>query len=175
MKNILCLLVLMLMLACVEEQKERLTADEYVSAPYRLKMEKRTDSLYVVRLFVDSEQMDTLTLPYPVYRFDAGDLTGDGVPELTVGVTKPTKYWKEPARRLFIYHLYHERYIRPLWLGSRVGSPLVDFHVCRDSIPAVIHTVELHPDSTTFSSEYRLQGFGLKFVKNLGAQLTINN
>lgn len=108
--------------------------------------------------------MDTLSLPYPVYRFDAGDLTGDSIPEVTIGVIKPTKYWKEPAKRLFIYHLYHGKYIRPLWLGSRVGSPLVDFKVCRDSFPAVIHTIEMNSDSSQFSAEYRLQGFGLKYV-----------
>ncbi len=108
--------------------------------------------------------MDSLVLPYPVYRFDYGDLTGDSVPEIVVGVIKSTKYWKVEAKRLFIYHLYHGRYIRPLWLGSRVGNPLEDFSVCRDSFPAVICTKERKRDSTLIYSKYKIQGFGLKYI-----------
>jgi len=151
-------MILSLITACCSQDKEN-DADHF-----QLSIEQITDSFNVVRLYVDGELTDTLALPYPVYRFDYGDLTGDSIPEITVGVIKPTKYWKEPAKRLFIYHLYHGRYIRPLWLGSRVGSPLVDFEVCRDSFPAVIHTTEMRTDSSTFRSEYRLQGFGLKYV-----------
>lgn len=157
----LLLMIMSLLAACCGTDKEK---DE---GRYQLSIEQITDSFSVVRLFVDDELMDTLSLPYPVYRFDYGDLTGNGIPEVTVGVIKPTKYWKEPAKRLFIYHLYHGRYIRPLWLGSRVGSPLVDFEVCRDSFPAVIHTTEMRADSSTFRAEYRLQGFGLKYKNKI--------
>ncbi|MBO4664372.1 MAG: nuclear receptor-binding factor 2 [Bacteroidaceae bacterium] len=156
-----------LMVACSQDCSFY-NGKEFVSGQYRMTWEEVHDSLSLFRLYVDGEQVDSLTLPYPVYRFDYGDLTGDSIPEVLIGVFKPTKYWKEPAKRLFIYHLYHGRYIRPLWLGSRVGSPLVDFSVCRDSFPAVVHTTEMHHDSTLFHSEYRLQGFGLKFVKYLG-------
>lgn len=144
--------------------RETGTDGEYVQDRYRIRLERRADSLSVLRLYVDGTERDSMRLPYPVYRFDCGDLTGDGLPEVCVGVVKPTRYWPE-GRRLFIYHLHRGRYIRPLWLGSRVGRPLVDFRVCRDSVPACIHTVERGADSVTVRSEYFLMGFGLQFRK----------
>lgn len=130
--------------------------DRYHDGHYTIWMESACDSIHVVHLMVDDEETDHLELPYPVYRFDCGDLTADGKPEICIGVVKPTRYWPE-GRRLFIYYLYHGRYIRPLWLGSKVGN-LVDFRVERDSVPARIITNE---------AQYRYQGFGLKFERYL--------
>lgn len=140
--------------------------DEYVQGAYRIRMEHRSDSLHMLYLDVEGVTCDSMPIPYPVYRFDCGDLTGDDIPEVCVGVSKPTRYWPN-GKRLFIYHLFSGRYIRPLWLGSRVGRPLVNFTVCRDSVPACIHTVERGPDSLTIHNEYILQGFGLQFRKHL--------
>lgn len=140
--------------------------DEYVQGAYRIRMEHRSDSLSMLYLDMEGVRSDSMPVPYPVYRFDCGDLTGDGIPEVCVGVTKPTRY-RTNGKRLFIYHLFCGRYIRPLWLGSGVGKPLVDFTVCRDSVPACIHTVERDSDSLTICNEYILQGFGLQFRKRL--------
>lgn len=139
---------------------------EYAQGPYRISMEHRSDSMHMLFLDVEGVRCDSMPVPYPVYRFDCGDLTGDGIPEVCIGVTKPTRYWPV-GRRLFIYHLFHGRYIRPLWMGSRVGRPLLDFTVCRDSVPARIHTEEYGPDSAIIRNEYILQGFGLQFSKRL--------
>ena len=143
------------------------TSDGKEGFSYHLECVNINDSCNVVRLFVNDGLADTLLLPYPVYRFERADVTGNGTDEVLVGVVKETKYWHESARRLFIYHLYHGRYIRPLWLGSRVGHPLVDFHVCRDSFPACIHTKEVLRDGMFCYNEYRLRGFGLKFSKEI--------
>jgi hypothetical protein len=82
-------------------------------------------------------------------------------------VIKPTRYRKEPDKRLFIFHLFKGRLIRPLWLGSRLGLPLIDFKVERDSVPAMIHSWERDTDGTSVEVLYRQQGFGLKYVKHL--------
>lgn len=140
--------------------------NEYVHGAYRIHLERLNDSLHMLFLDVNGVRRDSMRLAYPVYRFDCGDLTGDGIPEICIGVVKPTRYWSR-GRRLFIYHLYRGRYIRPLWLGSRVGYPLSDFSVCRDSVPACIHTEEYGPDSTKIRNEYFYQGFGLQFRKHL--------
>lgn len=152
-----------LLAGCTQESSPE---DEYIQGPFRIRLEHRSDTLYMLFLDVDKVTCDSIELPYPVYRFDCGDLTGDSVPEVCVGVIKPTRYWPE-GKRLFIYHLFRGRYIRPLWLGSRVGNPLIDFKVCRDSVPACIHTKECGPDSTVIRNEYYLYGFGLQFRKQL--------
>lgn len=123
------------------------------------------DSLYVLRHFTGNKQLSEWELPYPVYRFDCGDLTGNGWPEIAVGVIKPTRYFPQPDKRLFIFKLYKGRLIRPLWLGSRVGLPLSDFCVERSLSPARIHTTERKHDGTAVEALYRYEGFGLKFER----------
>lgn len=160
-----------ILVACRQEVAHN---NEFVLGAYRISLEQLGDSMNMLFLDVDGMRCDSISLPYPIYRFDCGDLTGDGVPEVCVGVVKPTRYWSE-GKRLFIYHLYRGRYIRPLWLGSRVGRPLLDFHICRDSMPARIHTEECGPDSTRIRNEYSYQGFGLRFRRQLtGTDKQIN-
>ncbi|MBR1540999.1 MAG: nuclear receptor-binding factor 2 [Bacteroidaceae bacterium] len=132
-----------------------------------LRLDHIHDSLSVIRYEKHGKELSSWELPYPVYRFDWGDLTGDGVPEIAVGVVKPTRFFPTPAKRLFLFKLYHGKLIRPLWLGSHVAHELVDFHIERDSVPALIHTVELLPDGSQVRCEYRQHGFGIKFVKLL--------
>lgn len=123
-----------------------------------------SDSLSILHVeLLANGHNDSIRLPWPIYRLDTADLTGNGTPEVIVGVVKPTRYWPEPARRLFIYQLIDGYRIRPLWLGSRVGWPLLDFTICRDSFPSRIVTTELNADSFQLRGQYRYQGFGLKF------------
>ena len=122
------------------------------------------DSTWEIRHYSDEKLLDVWPLLHHVYQFDCGDLTGDGIPEILVGVIKATRYRHEQDKRLFIFHLYKGRKIRPLWLGSRLGLPLKDFKVERDSVPAMIHTWERDTDGTTVERVYRQQGFGLKHV-----------
>lgn len=149
------------LLACQKSEPAR----EYSDGTFHIWLERRSDSLSVAFLETKGTLSDSLLLPYPTYRFCCGDLSGDGIPEVCVGVEKNTRYWHQKDRRLFIYHLWHGKYIRPLWLGSRVGHRLLDFDVCRDSVPARILTTEMKPDSTLLHALYKLQGFGLKFEK----------
>ena len=90
-------------------------------------LNKESDSLYVIHLNTDQPSHSVWKLPYPVYQFDYGDVTGDGMPEIIVWVIKPTRFDPKPDKRLFIYRIADEAYIRPLWLGSRVAQPLEDF------------------------------------------------
>ena len=86
-------------------------------------LNKESDSLYVIHLNTDQPSHSVWKLPYPVYQFDYGDVTGDGMPEIIVWVIKPTRFDPKPDKRLFIYRIADEAYIRPLWLGSRVAQP----------------------------------------------------
>lgn len=129
-----------------------------------LRLEKESDSLFRVCHLIGDSTADVWTLRHEVYRFDCGDMTGDGLPEIVVGVTKPTRYRPQNDRRLFIFHLYDGRLIRPLWLGSRLGGRLMDFVVERDSVSAMVHSWEADNDGCVTERIYRYEGFGLKFV-----------
>jgi hypothetical protein len=112
---------------------------------------------------------DTLSdwrLYHSVYHYDYGDVNGDRLPEIVVGVTKKTRYWRDEDKRLFIFKLYDGQLIRPLWLGSRLGCPIVSFYIERDSVPARIVSTEQCGDSTIHAM-YRIKGFGPKFEKYL--------
>ena len=126
-------------------------------------LNKESDSLYVIHLNTDQPSHSVWKLPYPVYQFDYGDVTGDGMPEIIVGVIKPTRFDPKPDKRLFIYRIADEAYIRPLWLGSRVAQPLEDFRVIREHTPVLIRTVERERSGKFLIAEYAWRGFGLDF------------
>ena len=136
----------------------------------RIKLETVNDSTWEVQHFIGDSLTDVWALRDSVYQFDCGDLTGDGRPEILVGVIKATRYRPYLDKRLFIFKLFKGRKIRPLWLGSRMGLPLIDFKVERDSVPAMVHTWERDTDGTTVEVIYRQQGFGLKYVKTLSKE-----
>ena len=123
-----------------------------------------TDSTNRIEHVKGDSVVDTWKLDYPVYRFTCGDMTGDSIPEVLAGTIKATRYRPEKDKRLFIFHLYKGRFIRPLWLGSRVGCPLIDFKVETDTVPNLVHTWE-RKDGDTIEVLYQLKGFGLKFLK----------
>lgn len=173
---IIGLCVAILPLGCVHEcdTDYGLEMEDSTTCRYRtsgtegvLKLAVANDSVNEILHLVGSDTVDRWTLNYDVYRFDCGDLTGDGVPEVAAGTVKSTRYRPNKDKRLFIYHLYDGRYIRPLWLGSRVGRPLIDFRVEKDSIPNLVHTWEVGDDGDTVQALYKLKGFGLKFYRYL--------
>ena len=128
-----------------------------------LALRRIADTLNIIEHFDGDSIISQWELRFPVYRFDYGDLNGNGVNEIVVGVTKKTRYWEE-GNRLFIYKLYNGRLIRPLWLGSRLGGDILDFHVNRSTKPAQIITTEDFKDSIV-TAVYSLGGFGLRFMR----------
>jgi hypothetical protein len=122
--------------ACVSAQTFRLT--------------KEHDSLY---------WLNEWRLPYPVYRFQTGDVDGDGRQDALVGVVKPTRFHRERGRRLFVFKQVGGK-VRPLWLGSRLGGTLQDFRYCGDG---VVRSLETTADGRYVVAEYRWAGFGLAF------------
>ena len=84
---------------------------------------------------------------------------------MLVGVIKSTRYDPQVARRLFIFKVYKDRYIRPLWMGSRLSRPLVDFRFVHiDGQPRVL-TIERDTTPERYlMAVYRWCSFGLDFV-----------
>ena len=134
---------------------------------YTITLQTENDSLHNLCLHTSLPSDDRWELPYPVYRFSCGDLTGNGMPEIAVGVIKATRYFPTPDKRLFIYQVTDGKYIRPFWLGSRVGQPLDDFRIVDNEVPAVIRTIEKERDGRFLVAEYRVKSFGLRFVRYL--------
>jgi hypothetical protein len=123
------------------------------------------DTLHYVQVADYAGRVERWPLPYPVYRFQTGDINGDGRTDVLVGVIKSTRYDPQVARRLFIFKVYKDRYIRPLWMGSRLSHPLVDFRFAHiDGQPRVL-TIERDTTPERYLiAVYRWRSFGLDFV-----------
>jgi hypothetical protein len=106
----------------------------------------------------------TWRLNYPVFRFDCADITNDGIPEIAVGVIKATRFDPEVKKRLFLFKLYDTCYVRPLWLGSKLPLPLVDFNLVASCDGARIRTVEQEGEKRFAVAEYCWKAFGPKWL-----------
>ena len=124
-----------------------------------------SDTLHYVQVADYDGRGERWPLPYPVYRFQTGDINGDGRTDVLVGVIKSTRYDPQVARRLFIFKVYKDCYIRPLWMGSRLSRPLVDFRFAHiDGQPRVL-TIERDTTPERYlMAVYRWRSFGLDFV-----------
>ena len=124
-------------------------------------LQRQTDSLYVLTLTNDSTR-NQWRLPYPVYRMETGDVDGNGTIEALVGVIKPTRFYPEMGRRLFIFKNY-EGLVRPMWLGSKLGGTLQDFHFRN----GCVRSLETNAKGEYTVVEYRWSGFGVAFERYL--------
>ena len=129
-------------------------------------LEQENDTLSFLTLKTDSTS-DQWRLPYPVYQFCTGDVDGDGSIDAMVGVVKSTRYYKEKGRRLFIFKNY-KGYVRPLWMGSKLGGILEDFRF-KDG---VIRSLERTTDGKYVVAEYRWAHFGMGFERFLVKNVT---
>ncbi|MDO4770647.1 nuclear receptor-binding factor 2 [Porphyromonas sp.] len=172
-RHIACL-IFMLLSSCTRGKNEVIWRGE--GGRSRVYLERVTDTLYTLNLTCHADDKHTIwRLPYPVYRFDHGDLWGDETPEIVVGVIKATRFDSIVRKRLFIYRIADGTYIRPLWLGSRVSQPLEDFAVDRSCHPAHIRTIEKERSGAYLVAEYKWRGFGLRFVRYLAREQALKD
>lgn len=136
-----------------------------------ISLQKMSDSLFAIQLRSGDTIHSSWKLNYPVYQFDVGDVTGDGIPEIAVGVIKPTRFYPKPDRRLFLFQISENLLIRPLWLGSRVAQPLQDFRIVKTQSAPIIRTLEREQDAKFLVAEYRWRGFGLEFVRYIKREI----
>ena len=122
---------------------------------------KTHDSLY---------HLNEWRLPYPVYRFETGDVDGDGCPDALVGVVKSTRFFREKGRRIFIFKLVKGK-VRPLWLGSRLGGRLVDFRF----IGGRVRAIDQQADGSYAVSEWKWKDFGFVFQRYLVEKTSLQN
>jgi len=145
----------------------------------RISLERVSDSLSRIKVKTliggDTVHVSTFRLPYPVYRFDVGDVTGDGVPEIAVGVIKTTLYHPVMAKRPFLFKINEDGDIRKLWMGSRVSQPLEDFVLTKGESPARVMTIELEQSGKFLVAVYRYQGFGLAHDGYIKREISIED
>lgn len=128
------------------------------------------DSLSWLVLTTDSTE-DRWRLPYPVYQFQTGDIDGNGIEDAIVGVVKATRFYPEPARRLFIYKNFHNK-VRPMWMGSHLGGILQDFRFIDqkggdNGQMGLIRSLQTTTSGLYVVADYRWQGFGMGFERFL--------
>lgn len=133
---------------------------------------KKNDSLYYIQIKTDST-LNKWELPFPVYQFKTGDVDADGKEDILVGVTKKTRFDPKIGNRLFIFKNY-KGLVRPLWLGSRLGQPLVDFNFVKTNEGSYIRSIEVEKSKKYLVAEYKWRKFGLEFTKYIEREIDIN-
>jgi hypothetical protein len=127
------------------------------------------DTLHFVQIKTDSS-IAKWELPYPVFQFQIGDIDNNGSDDILVGVIKKTRFDSTLSKRIFIFKNYNGL-IRPLWLGSRLGQPLVDFTFVKVEEEARIRSLEIERSGTYLVAEYKWQKFGLEFIRYLNREI----
>lgn len=119
----------------------------------------------------ETDEFTPYPIKWPVYRLELGDVNQDKKPDALIGVIKETPYDSVMRRRLFIYTV-EENHWKPLWLGSRVSQPLVDFHLFPKGGEMLVKTIEKEQNGLYLLAEYRFGNFGLNFSQYLERDLT---
>ena len=142
----------------------------------QISLEQFSDTVNRIKVetYKNGEVIATSTwqLNYPVYRFDVGDVTGDSIPEIAVGVIKTTRFDPKRDKRLFLFKITDEYDVRPLWLGSRVAQPLEDFVLTKNEIPQKVLTIERERSGKFLVAVYRYHGFGLEFCEYIKREIS---
>lgn len=125
------------------------------AAAQRFNVRTVCDSLSYIELHTDSTT-DCWPLRFPLYRWCTGDVDGDGIEEVLVGVVKTTRFDPTMARRLFIFKNL-DGMIRPMWMGSRLGGILQDFRFVNGKVWSLQTTL----DNRYVVLEHRWRAFGL--------------
>ncbi|MDR7856846.1 hypothetical protein [Tissierella sp.] len=92
-----------------------------------------------------------------------GDIDGDGMEDVSIGVYKESPLHKVMAKRPFIYS-YIKGALQPKWRGSRLSRPFTDytFHdIDEDGVDEII-SIEILEDNRKIINSYKWKGFGFE-------------
>ena len=139
------------------ELEIRSDADD--NAPLRVELDaERTRG--VMRIGVGS---DVWTSPvYPMFDADTADLDGDGRDEVILGIwSQKKRHGENPPRRTVWVMRWTGDDLRPLWRGSTLARPLVDYVVGDISGDASAELVAMERiEEQCMLSAYAWNGFG---------------
>jgi hypothetical protein len=102
------------------------------------------------------------------WKVEIGDVDGDNILEIAIGVYKTTVYDNKERKRLFIFNYdYKTNILVKKWTGSRLSNNLVDFSF-KDiffSKGQELITVEKNNQHNTIRNSYYWFGFGFRLIE----------
>ncbi len=172
--GVLVCVAMLLLHSCTHHDPSYLIKEGSLLLKISLQTNKARDSSVICSDRADQpgRSISEWKLNYPVYHFECADIDADGNDDIIVGVIKPTRFDSISRKRIFIFKLI-DGYIRPLWLGSRVGQPLEDFKVVRGDSLNLIRTIEMEQNGNYLVADYKWQSFGLTFVKYVSRNINL--
>lgn len=100
------------------------------------------------------------------WKITMGDVDGDGIDDISIGVYKESPLHPVMAKRPFIYN-YTDGDLKPLWRGSRLSKPFTDYDFMDmdgEGIDELI-SIETLSDDRKVINTYQWKGFGFEGYK----------
>lgn len=98
-----------------------------------------------------------------------GDIDGDGIDDISIGVYKESPLHPVLAKRPFIYS-FVEGNLVPKWRGSRLSKPFIDYtfnDLDKDGIDEIV-SIEVLEDNKKVINSYKWKGFGFEgFIESM--------
>lgn len=97
------------------------------------------------------------------WKIAVGDVDGDGINEVSIGVYKETIFHPVMDKRPFIYTFKDNR-LHPKWRGSRLSRPFTDYlfyDIDNDGMDEII-AIEFLKDGQKAINTYKWKGFGFE-------------
>jgi hypothetical protein len=146
------------------DQKDALLlTDSSTGVRYRIEV-FHADTKGEILLLQSTDTVNTWRVGFPVMHCFIADANGDGQDDVLFTTVKPT-------RRDTVHHLPRPHIItlrkgrlRPLWLGSTFGYPMIAYKVKQ---PGILWVVMQTPDSDFMLATYRWRGFAPVFHTEL--------
>lgn len=97
------------------------------------------------------------------WKLSIGDIDGDGIKDISLGVYKESPLHPIMAKRPFIYSYKDERIV-PKWRGSRLSRPFDDYlfyDIDDDGVDEIV-AIEILEDKRRLINTYKWKGFGFE-------------